>query len=118
MAEIKSSYILLLIGSCLSATNLSPEQAAQVKEILAQMSYVFSKDSTDLRSTTEITHEIRLVDDIPVREPYWRVSPAQLEELRMAVQVLLDTGVIRESCSPYASPVMLVRRKDGSPRVC
>ena len=102
----------------LSATNLTPEQAAQVKEILAQMSYVFSKDSTDLGSNTEITHEIRLVDDIPVREPYWRVSPAQLEEFRMAVQDLLDKGVIRESCSPYASPVMLVRRKDGSTRVC
>ena len=60
----------------LSATNLTPEQAAQVKEILAQMSYVFSKDSTDLGST-EIKHEIRLVDDIPVQEPYQRVPPAQ-----------------------------------------
>ena len=46
---------------------------------------MFSKDSTDLGSTTEITHEIRLVDDIPVREPYRRVPPAKLEEFRMAV---------------------------------
>lgn len=50
----------------LSATNLTPELAAQVKEILPQMSYVFSKDSTDLGSTTKITHEIRLVNDLPV----------------------------------------------------
>ena len=102
----------------LSTTNLTSEQAEQVKEILAQMSYVFSKDSTDLGSTTEITHEIRQVDDIPVREPYRRVPLAQLEEFRMAVQDLLDTGVIRQSCSPYASPVVLVRKKDGSLRVC
>ena len=102
----------------LSATNLTPEQAAQVKEILAQISNVFSKDSTDLGSTTEITHEIRLVNDILVREPYRRVPPAKQEEFRVAVQALLDTGVIRESCCPYASPVVLVRKKDGSLRVC
>ena len=47
-----------------------------------------------------------------------RAIPAQLEEFRMAVQDLLDTAVIRESCSPYASPVVLVRKKDGSLRVC
>lgn len=39
-------------------------------------------------------------------------------EFRMAVQDLLDTGVIRESCSPYASPVVLVRKKDSGLRVC
>ena len=81
------------------------------------MSYVFSEDSTDLGSTTEITHEIWLVDDILVREPYRRVPPAQLEEFRMAVQDLLDTGVIREPCSPYASPVVLVQKKDSDLRV-
>lgn len=48
----------------LSATNLTPEQAEQVKEILAQMSCVFSKESTDVGSSTEITYEMRLVDDI------------------------------------------------------
>ena len=45
-------------------TNLTPAQAEEVKGILAQMSYVFSRDSTDLASTTEITHEARLVDDM------------------------------------------------------
>ena len=82
------------------------------------MSYVFSKDSTDLGSTTEITHEIRLTDDIPIRDPYRRVPPAQLDEFRVAVQDLLEAGVIRESNSPYASPVVLVRKKDGGLRVC
>jgi len=51
------------LGIDLSATNFTSEMAEQVKEILAQMSCVFSKESTDLGSTTEITYEIRLVDD-------------------------------------------------------
>ena len=53
----------------LSASTFSPEQVDQVKDALARMSYVFSKDSTDLGSTTEISHEIHLTDDIPIRDP-------------------------------------------------
>ena len=74
---------------------------------------MFSKDSTDLGSTTEITHEIQLTDDILIRDPYRRVPPAQLDEFRIAVQDLLEAGVLRESNSPYASPVVLVWKKDG-----
>ena len=47
----------------LSASTLSPEQVHQVKDVLACMLHVFSKDSTDLGSTTEITHEIQLRND-------------------------------------------------------
>ena len=102
----------------LSASALSPEQVNQVKDVLTRMSYVFSKGSTDLGNTSEIAHEIRLTDDIPIKDPYRRVPAAQLDEFRVAVQDLLEAGVIRESKSPYASPVVLVRKKDGRLRVC
>ena len=46
------------------------------------------------------------------------LPPGQLEEFRIAVFNLLETGVLRESKSPYASPVVLVRNKDGSLRIC
>ena len=61
------------------------------------MSYVSSKDIRDLGNTTKFTKEIRLADDIPVRDPYRRVPPAQLDEFRVAVQDILEAGVIRES---------------------
>ena len=44
------------------------------------MSYVSSTDSRDLGNTTKFTKEIWLADDIPVRDPYRRVPPAQLDE--------------------------------------
>ena len=61
------------------------------------MSYVSSKDIRDLGNTTKFTNEIRLADDIPVRDPYRRVLPAQLDEFRVAVQDLVEAGVIMES---------------------
>ena len=85
---------------------LSPEQVDQVKDVLTHMSYVFSKDSADLGSTTEITHEIWLTNDIPIRDPYRRVPPAQLKEFRVAVQDMLEAGVITESNSSYALPLV------------
>jgi len=61
------------------------------------MSYVSSTDSRDLENTAKFTNKIRLADDIPVRDPYRRVPPAQLDEFRVAVQDILEAGVIRES---------------------
>lgn len=55
---------------------------------------------------------------MPFKEAYRRVPPGQLEEFRDAVRDLLDTGVIAESKSPYASPVVLVKKKDKTLRVC
>ena len=43
---------------------------------------------------------LRLTDDIPIQDPYRRVPPVQLDEFRVAVQDLLEAGVIRESNSP------------------
>lgn len=77
------------------------------------MSYIFAKGDHDLGCAEEIEHEIRhkIINEIPVREPYRKVP--QLEQFRTAVKDLLDAGVIRESKSPYASPVVLVRKKTG-----
>ena len=102
----------------LSDTMLNSEQKENVEEMLTRMSHVFAKDSTDLGHTTEIVHEIRLTDNVPIKGACRRVPPGQMEEFRRAVSDLLEAGVIRESRSPYASPVVLVRKKDGGLRVC
>ena len=52
------------------------------------------------------------------KDTHQRVTPGQLEKFRQAIQELLDTGVIKESKSPFTSPVVLVRTKDNSLRVC
>ena len=63
-------------------------------------------------------HEIHLGDDVPFRLPHRRVPPGQMEEFRQVILNMLENGVIRKSKSPYASPVVLVRKKDQSIRVC
>ncbi|KAL4011208.1 hypothetical protein IC575_028257 [Cucumis melo] len=51
------------------------------------------------------------------RAPY-RMAPAELKELKVQLQELLDKGFIRPSVSPWRAPVLFVKKKDGSMRLC
>ena len=65
-----------------------------------------------------IQHQIPTCDDIPVNQRHRRIHPNQLAEVKQHLQDLLDKGVIRPSQSNYASPIVLVRKKNGALRMC
>ena len=57
-------------------------------------------------------------DSIPVAQPYRRIPPHQLQEVQEHIKGLLAQKVVVESHSPYAAPVVIVRKKDGGIRLC
>lgn len=64
-------------------------------------------------------HQIPLVPAaIPVHKKPYRYAPTQKDELERQVKDMLARGVIQPSHSPYASPVILVKKKDGGWRMC
>ena len=65
-----------------------------------------------------VKHPIRLSDPQPFRERSRRITPADIEDVRKHLQDLLTAGVIKESRSPYASPIVVARKKNGSVRMC
>ena len=65
-----------------------------------------------------VRNKVNTYDDSPVSQPYRRIPPNQLMEVKAHIQKLLDQGVIKPSHSPYASPIVLARKKDGSLRMC
>ncbi|KAL8104338.1 hypothetical protein AgCh_028521 [Apium graveolens] len=62
------------------------------------------------------------IDLIPGAEPVskapYRMAPMEMKELAKQLQELLDKGVIRPSVSPWGAPVLFVKKKDGSMRLC
>lgn len=70
-----------------------------------------------LGCTNLITHEIPLLDNTPIRQRYRRIPPSEYEMAKEHINQLLGAQVIRESCSPFASPIVLVKKKDGSLRL-
>ena len=63
--------------------------------------------------TTRVKHMIRLNDFTPFKEKYRRVPPHLYEEVRKHLKEMVEIGAIRKSSSPWASAVVLVRKKDG-----
>ncbi len=96
---------------------LSVEEQEQVRALLREYQRVFSMHDGDPGCTNLLSHDIPLTDDIPVRQRYRRIPPSDYELVKTHIGQLLEAQIIRESCSPYASPVVLVK-KDGSLRMC
>ena len=96
---------------------LSPLQQQQLNKLLKEFQDVFSQGDDDLGNTPLLEHGIE-THGPPLRQPYWWQNPAVRREEMTQVQQMLSSNVIRPSNSPWASPVVMVRKKDGSLRFC
>ena len=98
-----------------AAPNLTDEQRAEFMDLAHQFSSLF----TEAPGTTNLVqHHIKLTSDEPVRSKPYSVPYSLRESLRGDVDDMIRMGVIRKSNSPYASPVVVVKKKDGSNRIC
>ena len=67
----------------------------------------------------EIDFEIDLLPNTqPISIPPYRMAPAELKELKEQLKDLLDKGFIRPSISPWGVPVLFIKKKDGSLKMC
>ncbi|KAA0047291.1 retrotransposon protein, putative, Ty3-gypsy subclass [Cucumis melo var. makuwa] len=94
---------------------LKPEDVPVVKEFLN----VFLDDLSDLPPDREIEFTIELLQGTtPISQAPYRMAPSELKELKMQLQELVDKGYIRPSVSPWGAPVLFVKKKDGTLRLC
>ena len=80
---------------------------------------VFPEDLPGIHPDREIDFGIDvLLETRPISIPPYRMAPAERKELKEQLADLLDKGFIRPSVSPWGAPVLFVRKKDGSLRMC
>ena len=115
--EDDGSWILDLID--ISGLENWPEQLqVEANEMLKRNAKVFSKTDMDMGRTNLVKHHIKLTDPVPFKEAYRRIPPQMYDEVKAHIQEMLDLGAIRPSNSPWASAIVLVRKKDGRLRFC
>ena len=102
----------------LDSAILSPDQKLEVQSLIEEWSDVFSANDLDIGLTSLVKHSIRLDDEQPFKQRHRKIAPAMYKEVRLHLQELLEAGVIRKSRSPWASNIVLVRKKDQSLRLC
>ena len=101
-----------------SLNGVAEDDALRLVTLIRKYDAVFSKSSLDVGRCDLIPHEIKVTDPTPVGAAYRRVLPHLDDEVKGLLQGLLDQGLIRRSCSNYASAVALVRKKSGALRLC
>ena len=93
-------------------------QRRKIVNLFTSYSDIFIQHDLDMGYTTTVTHKINTSDCKPVAEPYRKLPPSQYQEIKDHIQSLLDKNIITKSTSPCASPIVVVRKKDGSMRLC
>lgn len=78
----------------------------------------FSLEEGELGETDLVELQIKTGDTAPKRQRAWRMPFAVRREVARQLKTMQQAGVIQPSCSPQASPVVLVQKKDGSHRFC
>ena len=93
------------------------EEREVFRIILTRNQNAFAQSDEDCGSTREITHRIILKNNTPVSAPYRRIPLNQLEEVRQHIEGLLRKGSFVESTSCFASPDVIIKKKDGRIRL-
>jgi len=105
-------------ASLVNNPHLTPGEQGRLRALLEENEDVFAWSDEDLGCTDLLKHRITLKSDIPVAQPYRRIPPSQLQEVRAHLDDLMKSDIIRPSTSPYSSPIVVVRKKSGDIRLC
>ena len=94
------------------------EERRKIASLLNRFEHVFSKDDDDLGTTNLLEHTINTGSSKPMKQPPRRVPLAFANEEKLVIEQMERQGIIRKSKSPWASPIVLVRKKNGNVRPC
>ncbi|XP_062416267.1 uncharacterized protein LOC134107922 [Pungitius pungitius] len=98
--------------------DLSKPQQEELCTLLLKWKDAFANHDEDFGRTDLVQHRIHTGDAAPIRERYRPLPPLMYKEMKNLLAEMLEKGVIRESCSPWAAPIVLVKKKDGNWRFC
>ena len=115
VSRTKRHALSKMVEKC--ASDLGAEQKEQLLQLLIEFADIFA-DEGELGRTDRITHNIDTGSAPPIRQPVRRVPVCQKAEVKDLLADMEKKDVIRPSNSPWASPIVLVRKRDGSHRFC
>ena len=98
--------------------NWGIEYQERAKTLMKKYHDIFALEPLELGRTNIVKHVIKVNNPVPFKERYRRIPPHQYEEVCKHLKEMEEIGAIRRSNSPWVSPVVLVRKKDGSLRFC
>ena len=102
----------------MSSEKLLESQGQQLTQLIGEYSDVFALNDAELGCTNMVRHSIDTGDNPPVKQRPYRTPIVYRKTISQMIDQMTEQGVIQPSMSPWASPVVLVPKKDGSQRFC
>lgn len=98
--------------------NLQANTNARLDKILLQHKDIFAQHETDIGRISVAKHQITTVPHPPIQLRAYRRPQSEYDEISRQIKDLKEKGLIRDSDSPWAFPVTLAKKKDGTSRMC
>lgn len=118
-SEMKAEVPLRQVSTeVLEPNRLPAEEYQKAANLVDEFSDVFAESSDDRGRTKLVTHRINTGDSKPIRQAPRRLPLAKQPEVDKMMADMEKQGIIEPSNSPWRSPVVLVKKKDGSTRFC
>jgi hypothetical protein len=101
-----------------STGKLTQEQKEQFTQLIKKYENIFVKDKNELGKCGFVKHKINTGNAKPIKLPKYRAVGKRKKIIKEEIDKMLKKGVIKKSTSPWASPVVLVPKKNGKIRFC
>ncbi|MGN6618758.1 MAG: reverse transcriptase family protein, partial [Ilyomonas sp.] len=113
-------YLIIVRDESYELNMINENHQVETKQLIEQFSDVFPDDlPAGLPPRRDVDHKIELEREaVPPTRAVYRMSPAELNELKKQLNELTSKGFIQPSKSPFGAPVLFVKKKDGSTRMC
>ncbi|GJT49184.1 putative reverse transcriptase domain-containing protein [Tanacetum coccineum] len=116
---MKGCHVFLANITATKDEDKSKEKRLEDVPVVQEFPEVFPEDLPGIPPTRQVEFRIDLVPGAtPVARAPYRLAPSEMKELAEQLQELTDKGFIRPSSSPWGAPVLFVKKKDGSFRMC
>ncbi|GJR44525.1 putative reverse transcriptase domain-containing protein [Tanacetum coccineum] len=116
---LKGCLVFLANVTTKETKDKSEKKQLEDVSIVQDFHDVFPEDFPGLPPTQQVEFQIDLIPGAaPVARAPYRLAPSEMKELSEQLKELSDKGFIRPSSSPWGAPVLFVKKKDGSFRIC
>ncbi|GJQ98611.1 putative reverse transcriptase domain-containing protein [Tanacetum coccineum] len=117
--KVRGHHVFLAHITIKEAEDKSKEEQLEEVPIVQDFPEVFPEDLPGIPPTRQVEFQIDLIPGAaPVARAPYRLAPSEMKELSDQLKELSDKGFIRPSSSPWGAPVLFVKKKDGSFRMC
>ncbi|GJY30482.1 putative reverse transcriptase domain-containing protein [Tanacetum coccineum] len=117
---LNNRYALILLDTGADSSFLSTAFSSLIDIVPTTLDYGYDVELADgISPTRQVEFQIDLIPGAaPLARAPYRLAPPEMKELSEQLQELSDKGFIRPSSSPWGAPVLFVKKKDGSFRMC